>query len=252
MQAFSPILLNILKLIFDIYFKCAQNVSWNTPVEQPSRSSFLTGVRPDATGVYDLATSFRDRLGPGAVTLPGYFKAHGYATQAVGKVFHGNLDDASSWTVPWQPCDRPTYYTEADEPVAAASAASGTLRMGDTLAETLGPAAVCSAPALGSAPVVDAFFRDGAIALAAVRALHNLTEAAAVSPESSSSASVSGDNEQINPKPPFFLAVGFTKPHLPFVAPEKYVAPLSPLIEVTSYIFAKHFHHTFHILNPLF
>jgi len=52
----------------------------------PSRSSVLTGLRPDATGVYDLATHWRPRLGPRALSLNGYFKAHGYDARAVGKV----------------------------------------------------------------------------------------------------------------------------------------------------------------------
>ena len=55
----------------------------------PSRSSFLTGRRPDTIRCYDLFDSqtFRQRL-PGLVTLPQYFKERGYLTLGAGKVFH--------------------------------------------------------------------------------------------------------------------------------------------------------------------
>ena len=69
----------------------------------PSRTSVLTGQRPDSTKVYDLQTHFR-RLLPDVVTLPQQFKNHGYHTEAMGKIFHGGLDDAVSWSVPlWNP-----------------------------------------------------------------------------------------------------------------------------------------------------
>ena len=71
----------------------------------PSRSSMLTGRRPDTTRVYGIGTHFRQQL-PDVVTLPQHFKNHGYETRAIGKVYHSpTLDDAPSWsqTPPWIP-----------------------------------------------------------------------------------------------------------------------------------------------------
>src|SRR4051794_19656437 len=67
----------------------------------PSRSSLLTGRRPDSTRVYDLVTHFRKAL-PDVVTLPQHFKIHGYYTHGVGKIYHGGYDDPPSWSVPWE------------------------------------------------------------------------------------------------------------------------------------------------------
>ena len=53
----------------------------------PSRNSFLTGRRPDETKTWDFNTTFRD-VGPEWVTLPGYFKSHGYYAPSIGKIFH--------------------------------------------------------------------------------------------------------------------------------------------------------------------
>ena len=66
----------------------------------PSRSSFLTGRYPDATGVDDLRKSFRTAL-PDVVTLPQAFLNDGYFTQCVGKIFHnmGETKDRQSWSV---------------------------------------------------------------------------------------------------------------------------------------------------------
>ena len=71
------------------------------PLCHPSRTSILTGLRPNTTKVFSNSTELRERL-PNAVTLPQHFKASGYHTQSVGKVAH-NLsmqDDAYSWSVP--------------------------------------------------------------------------------------------------------------------------------------------------------
>src|SRR5687767_508713 len=76
------------------------------PVCNPSRVSFLTGLRPDATQVFGNDVPFRAKL-PDVVTLPQHFKSNGYVTISLGKVFHrsgdvedvqGERDDKPSWT----------------------------------------------------------------------------------------------------------------------------------------------------------
>ena len=69
----------------------------------PSRTSLLTGRRPDATQVWDLNTHFRVAL-PDCVTLPEYFKQHGYHAAALGKIYHRKFEDGRSWSEPhWYP-----------------------------------------------------------------------------------------------------------------------------------------------------
>src|SRR5215471_18688380 len=68
----------------------------------PSRTSMLTGRRPDTTKIYDLETHFRSTI-PDVITLPQYFKNNGYFTQSFGKVYHGKLNDPASWSVPHTP-----------------------------------------------------------------------------------------------------------------------------------------------------
>lgn len=69
----------------------------------PSRSSFLTGLRPDRVGVDDLRKYFRDTApnGESIVTLPQHFKNHGYFCQNIGKLFHnmGETQDRRSWSI---------------------------------------------------------------------------------------------------------------------------------------------------------
>ena len=79
-------------LVFDRAY-CQQAVC------SPSRTSMLTGRRPDTTKVYDLVTHFRKTI-PDVVTLPQYFKNNGYVTESFGKIYHGGLDDPVSWSVP--------------------------------------------------------------------------------------------------------------------------------------------------------
>ena len=63
----------------------------------PSRTSLLTGRRPDTTRVTDLHHYFRD-VGGNFTTIPQYFKEHGYYSVGMGKIFH--IDDPLSWSEP--------------------------------------------------------------------------------------------------------------------------------------------------------
>ena len=63
----------------------------------PSRASILTGLRPDTHGVLDLTTHVRARH-PHLTTLPQHFREAGYLTVSYGKIFHQFLDDVQSWS----------------------------------------------------------------------------------------------------------------------------------------------------------
>ena len=71
------------------------------PLCNPSRTSILTGLRPDTTRVFSNKVGFRETL-PNAVTLPQHFKTFGYHTQSIGKIAHNltKQDDTYSWSVP--------------------------------------------------------------------------------------------------------------------------------------------------------
>jgi len=168
----------------------------NQAVCAPSRNALLVGLRPQAMGVYDLGTNFRQAV-PDAVTLPQLFKQHGWRTEGLGKIFHvghGNHEDPASWSVP---------HWRAD--VVAYALKEGRAQQGLTREEALfsnRPANnLPRGAAFESADVPDSAYPDGALADEAIKRLRAANEHA-------------GE--------PFFLAVGFVKPHLPFCAPRKY------------------------------
>ena len=153
----------------------------------PSRSSFLTGLRPDTVGVDDLRKSFRETAPQGStlVTLPQHFKNHGYFCQNIGKLFHnmGETQDRRSWSI-----DEVLFKgTHADDTVFANAPWKGGKRP-------------YKAEVTEAHDVPDTAYRDGQIANLAAAMLRD-----------------HAGSEQ-----PFFLAVGFWRPHLPFVAPKKY------------------------------
>ena len=80
----------------------------------PSRTSLLTGRRPDTTHVYDLIHYFR-KVGGNFTTIPEYFKINGYRTVGMGKIFHpgraSGWDDPISWTDPYFHGKQPREYT---------------------------------------------------------------------------------------------------------------------------------------------
>lgn len=178
----------------------------------PSRTSLLTGCRPDKTKVYSLEDHFRKYL-PDVVTLPQYFKQHGYVTQGLSKIYHPGLDDPASWTIPhWDP-KAPTYHKPeslaAYEKRKAELAAQNVVPKDKVLErdpKTGMPMSIkrqantvkLKGPAWEDPDVPDNALADGMTADKAVEALRQLKDR------------------------PFFLAVGFHRPHLPFVSPKKY------------------------------
>jgi arylsulfatase A-like enzyme len=166
----------------------------------PTRFSLLTGLRPDSTGVYlnpdqpqDL---LRSRL-PDVVTLPQHFKNHGYITHPLHKVFDGRTvdqgHDAASWTVPYGPWELAPGEKRApggyQDPATKAR-----------LYEALKQGKPSAGPATESCDIPDNAYHDGGVAHTAAKRIREFAK-----------------EEQ-----PFFLAVGFVKPHLPFIAPKKY------------------------------
>jgi len=162
----------------------------------PSRSSLLTGTRPDTTKVYDLETHFRKAL-PDVVTLPEHFKRNGYFVQGMGKLYHGGLDDPRSWSTPWTAPQmrHGAYGLEENNAIVRAKAEASRHKP-----KKPGQKIRNYGPPFESSDVHDDTFHDGSLATMAVAALGELAK-----------------KDQ-----PFWLGVGFIRPHLPFVAPKKY------------------------------
>lgn len=170
----------------------------------PSRASVLTGCRPDTTGVRDLTTHYRVAL-PDAIILPELFKRNGWFTAALGKVHHGpptgplagKLDDPRAWSVPcWRPERWQTYYgSEAAKRVQREleEEAQREADRRDGVVWGVPRGLAWDAPEIGDSELGDGMIADRAIAM--------LEE---------------------HQDEPFFLAVGFLKPHMPYVAPKRY------------------------------
>ena len=169
----------------------------NQAVCAPSRNNLLIGSRSTSTGVYSLGYHIRRAL-PDVVTLPQHFKNHGYHSAGIGKVFHighGNINDKMSWSVPFQP-DKVIDYV-LDE------STGGQLTREEAYFSNQKLGQIKSLPrgaAWEKADVDDEAYADGRIATEGIKRLQAYHKSGT----------------------PFFLALGFTKPHLPFCAPTKY------------------------------
>ena len=185
----------------------------------PSRASLLTGRYPDQLRVWDLQTLIREK-NPGIITLPQYFRNSGYLTAATGKIFdprslEGSWNgphDSLSWSIGYIPAGNLNTYNTATGPpdyfyagkdtrqkiqaLQAEASKQGLETPGEVrnfVQQRLFPAVEC-------VDVPFDAYHDGAIAKHGISLMDSLA----------------GSGK------PFFLAVGFNRPHLPFTAPKKY------------------------------
>ena len=171
----------------------------------PSRASLMTGARPDQIGVIENTAYFRE-LNPEVVTLPQHFISHGYETVYCGKIYHGRMtDEGHSWSrkAAYDQCSverthLPGGYALAENQKLWASNKEKMLaRYGQQ-----GSGGLVHGPAYESAEVPDHAYSDGYSTQLAIATLR--------------------DHLEKKPRQPLFLALGFKKPHLDFVAPKKY------------------------------
>ena len=167
----------------------------------PSRASLLTGLRPDSIQVWDLIADFRSRV-PNAMTLPQFFKEKGYTTIGIGKTFHNDIPDDVSWTqqiyLDGFPFDPDAVYANEENLSILQKKINGMKEKG-RLPDRFGHY-YAKARAVEKSEVDDDFYYDGAQTTRALQLLNELNQ----------------ESE------PFFLSVGYYRPHLPFNAPKKY------------------------------
>ncbi|XP_066104894.1 iduronate 2-sulfatase [Saccopteryx bilineata] len=174
-----------------------QNAFAQQAVCAPSRVSFLTGRRPDTTRLYDFDSYWREQAGNFS-TIPQYFKENGYVTMSVGKVFHPGIssnhsdDSPYSWSVP--------PYHPSSEKYENTKTCRGP--DGELHANLICPVDVADIPE-GTLP-------DKQSTKEAIRLLEKMKTSAS----------------------PFFLAVGYHKPHIPFRYPKEF-QKLYPLENIT-------------------
>ena len=173
----------------------------------PSRASLLTGSRPDTIGVIENRAYFRD-LNPQIVTLPQHFITHGYTAVYSGKIFHGRMtDEQHSWN------HKPNRKGLTRPTTPGGNALPGNQRIyaenKDRMVTLYGESSsrgLIHGPAFEAAQVEDDGYVDGYNTSVAIQTL----------------------DELVQQDKPWFLALGFSRPHLPFHAPKRYFDLYNP------------------------
>ena len=176
-----------------------------------SRVSFLTGLRPDNTKVWDLKTKMRD-VNPDVLTLPEHFKNNGYETIGIGKIYDPRAVDSGrdrrSWSVPFITQNQLKFSDGYSFPSGGFYQGKENREIRSKFRQEGIEKGVSNLnkyesdrfkPPYENADVPDGAYMDGAIANRAVELI-----------------------DEMDSSKPFFLAVGFLRPHLPFNAPTRY------------------------------
>ncbi|KGK30207.1 sulfatase [Cellulophaga sp. E6(2014)] len=165
----------------------------------PSRASVMTGLRPETSGVFHNYIRFREK-NPEVVTIPQHFISNGYETVYYGKIFHHGDEDELSWS-------KPQLKKELDPRVKGFALVENQKIQEDARKEMFdkyGDVAkygLAMGPAYESADVPDNTYIDGYNTDLAIETMKQLLK----------------ESDK-----PFFLGLGFNKPHLNWVAPKKY------------------------------
>jgi iduronate 2-sulfatase len=172
----------------------------------PSRASLMTGLRPDSTRVWSLGEEFRKTI-PDVVTMPQYFHRFGYYTVSLGKIFHNHMPDRMSFD---EPDLRPAEYMTPElidrDPESFYYDEELKKELAEVREERIrkNPNAYAGGWAYGrsweASDVPDNAFYDGAQTDLALETLARIKDK----------------------RKPFYMALGYYRPHLPFVAPKKY------------------------------
>lgn len=166
---------------------CFRRAYNQLPLCNPTRASVMTGLRPDTIKVYDLDRHFRDEV-PDVVTLSQSFQKAGYFAGRVGKIYHYNVP-ASIGTDGF---DDPPSWNQTVNPIGRDKAEEGQIFNAEPHRKISGALSWLAADG------TDEEQTDGMIATEAIRMMRQQKDK------------------------PFFLGVGFFRPHTPFVAPKKY------------------------------
>jgi arylsulfatase A-like enzyme len=174
-----------------------------------SRASMFSGLRPDTTRVWDISSTCRENC-PIAFTMQQYFREAGYVTAGSGKVMHGfTNNDPLSWTdefvnpseLPFANGKEPALYQQYQgESIHEAVVALDASGLKTYKEKQVFMAARNAKPSTECLDLPDDAYSDGAMTVWGVERLKEYSQS----------------------EKPFFLTLGFRKPHLPFVAPKKY------------------------------